>query len=60
MQLYVGSRSAEGVSKNQPAKLAALEGHYDSSAVADMYMFGWVNNKEQKVSGLKIPGGLSS
>ena len=58
-QLYVGSRSADGVSKNQPAKLAALEGHYDSSAVADMYVFGWVNNKEQKVSGLKIPGGLS-
>ncbi len=58
-QLYVGSRSADGVSKNQPAKLAALEGHYDSSAIADMYLFGWVNNKEQKVSGLKIPGGLS-
>ncbi len=55
-QLYVGSRSAEGVSKNQPAKFAALEGHYDSSAIADMYVFGWVNNKEQKVSGLKIPG----
>src|SRR6201995_4691957 len=30
-QLYVGSRSADGVSKNQPAKLAAMEGHYDSS-----------------------------
>ena len=36
-----------------------MEGHYDSSAVADMYFFGWVNQKEQKVSGLKIPGGLS-
>jgi cytochrome d ubiquinol oxidase subunit I len=33
-QLVAGGRSAEGVAKNQPAKLAAMEGHYDSSAVA--------------------------
>ncbi|MEO5893338.1 MAG: cytochrome ubiquinol oxidase subunit I [Ferruginibacter sp.] len=58
-QLFAGSKSAEGVAVNQPAKLATLEGHYDSSAVADMYLFGWVNQKEQKVSGVKIPGGLS-
>jgi cytochrome d ubiquinol oxidase subunit I len=58
-QLFAGHKSAEGVAKNQPAKLAALEGHYDSSAAADMYLFGWVNNQEQKTAGLKIPGGLS-
>jgi len=58
-QLFTGSRSAEGVAVNQPAKLATLEGHYDSSAVADMYLFGWVNQREGKVAGLKIPGGLS-
>lgn len=58
-QLVVGHRSAEGVSVNQPAKLASLEGHYDSSAVASMYLMGWVNNKEQKTSGIKIPGGLT-
>ncbi len=58
-QLISGHSSADGVAKNQPAKLAAMEGHYDSSAAADMYIFGWVNNKEQKTSGLKIPGGLS-
>ncbi len=58
-QLFAGSKSAEGVAVNQPAKLATLEGHYDSSAVADMYLFGWVNQKEQKVSGLKIPAGLT-
>ncbi|MEO6719991.1 MAG: cytochrome ubiquinol oxidase subunit I [Ferruginibacter sp.] len=59
LQLLAGSKSAEGVAVNQPAKLATLEGHYDSSAIADMYLFGWVNQKEQKVTGLKIPGGLS-
>nr|WP_294904806.1 cytochrome ubiquinol oxidase subunit I [uncultured Lacibacter sp.] len=59
LQLVAGHSSADGVAKNQPAKLAALEGHYDSSAKADMFIFGYVNNQTQKVSGLKIPGGLS-
>lgn len=58
-QLLTGHVSADGVAKNQPAKLAALEGHYPANEKADMYIFGWVNNKEQKVKGLKIPGGLS-
>jgi len=58
-QLFVGSRSADGVSKNQPAKLAAMEGHYDSLAKADMYIMGWVNQQKQITTGLKIPGGLS-
>lgn len=58
-QLATGHKSANGVAVNQPAKLAALEGHYDSSAAADMYLLGWVDNKNQKVTGLKIPGGLS-
>jgi cytochrome d ubiquinol oxidase subunit I len=58
-QLLTGDRSAKGVGVNQPAKMATMEGHFDSLAVADMYLFGWVDTKNQKVSGLKIPGGLS-
>lgn len=58
-QLATGHKSADGVAVNQPAKLAALEGHYDSNAAADMYLLGWVDNKNQKVTGIKIPGGLS-
>lgn len=58
-QLAVGHMSADGVAKNQPAKLAALEGHYDSLSVADMYVAGWVDKENQEVTGLKIPGGLS-
>ena len=58
-QLFTGHKSAEGVAENQPAKLAALEGHFDSLAVADMYLFGWVDKKRQEVQGIKIPGGLS-
>lgn len=58
-QLLTGHQSADGVAHNQPAKLAALEGHFDSLAVADMYIFGWVDKADQEVKGLKVPGGLS-
>jgi len=58
-QLVSGHSSADGVSKNQPAKLAAMEGHYEKSAPADLYLFGWVDNERQEVNGLKVPGGLS-
>ena len=58
-QLLTGHHSADGVAKNQPAKLAAFEGHFDSSAVADMYLFGWVDKTTQEVYGLKIPKGLT-
>lgn len=59
LQLVTGHKSANGVAINQPAKLAAFEGHYDSMKAADMYLFGYVSNDQQKVSGVKIPGGLS-
>lgn len=58
-QLLTGHKSADGVAHNQPAKLAALEGHFDTSAVADMYLFGWVDKEKQQVTGLKVPGGLT-
>ncbi len=58
-QLFTGHRSADGVAVNQPAKLAALEGHFDSLAVADLYAFGWVDKEKQEVVGLKVPSGLS-
>lgn len=58
-QLFTGHHSAEGVARNQPAKMAAMEGHFDSSSKADMYIVGWVDKKNQKTSGVKISGGLS-
>lgn len=58
-QLVVGHHSANGVAENQPAKLAALEGHFDSLAVADAYVFGWVNKEKQEVTGIGVPGGLT-
>ncbi|MFZ5431986.1 MAG: cytochrome ubiquinol oxidase subunit I [Bacteroidota bacterium] len=58
-QLVSGHRSAVVVAEHQPAKLAAMEGHFDASAPADMYVFGWVDKEKQKVIGLRIPRGLS-
>lgn len=59
-QLISGHHSAKGVAKHQPPKLAAMEGHYAPSAPADLWLFGWVDDKNQKVRfGIKIPGMLS-
>lgn len=58
-QLLSGHSSAEGVAVNQPAKLAAMEGHYQQWGPADLYLLGWVDNEAQEIKGLKVPGGLS-
>lgn len=58
-QLFTGHSSAEGVAVNQPAKLAAMEGHFEESAPADLYILGWVDKENKAVTGLKVPGGLS-
>jgi len=60
LQLVTGHASAKGVSHNQPAKLAAFEGHYPANEPAPMYLFGWVDEERETVRfGLKIPGMLS-
>lgn len=57
-QLVTGHQSAHGVAEYQPAKLAALEGHFKTGP-ADMYIMGWVNKDKQEVTGIRVPGGLS-
>jgi len=60
-QLATGHGSADGVAEHQPAKLAAFEGHYPASAPAEMYLFGWVDEKAERVVGVAapLPGMLS-
>ncbi|MDD5350974.1 MAG: cytochrome ubiquinol oxidase subunit I, partial [Chthoniobacteraceae bacterium] len=59
LQLSTGHGSAIGVSRNQPAKLAAFEGHY-ATEPAPLYLFGWVNEAGRNVRfGVAIPGMLS-
>ena len=57
-QLFTGHNSAIGVAKNQPAKLAAFEGHFQT-APGDMYLFGVVDTQNKKVDGLAVPNMLS-
>lgn len=59
-QLFTGHSSAVGVSKNQPAKLAAMEAVYDTQENAPLYIFGWVNDDKHEVNfAIAIPGMLS-
>lgn len=59
LQLASGAKSADGVTRNQPAKLAAMEGIFKTQGYAPMGIVGWVDVKNQTVRGLKIPGMLS-
>ncbi|MEI8233226.1 MAG: cytochrome ubiquinol oxidase subunit I [Verrucomicrobiota bacterium] len=59
MQLDTGHDSAVGVSRNQPAKLAAFEAHY-ATGPAPLYLCGWVNEAGREVRlGVAIPKLLS-
>ncbi len=57
-QLFTGHHSGVGVYMQQPAKLAAYEGHF-KTAPGNLYTFGWVDVKNQKVHGVNLPGFLS-
>jgi cytochrome d ubiquinol oxidase subunit I len=57
--LITGHESALVVSKYQPAKLAAMEGHYPASAPAGLTLFGWVDEGRQRFVGVSVPGMLS-
>ncbi len=60
LQLVSGHSSAVGVAENQPAKMAAFEGHYPANEPAPLYLFGWVNEELEQVQfGVAVPGLLS-
>jgi cytochrome bd ubiquinol oxidase subunit I len=59
LQLVSGDSSAREVAKQQPAKLAAFEGLYETSSNAPLTLAGYVDEKDQKVIGLQWPGMLS-
>jgi len=59
MQLVTGHSSARMVAQHQPAKLAAFEGIYEDGEPADLTIIGWVDEENEQVYGIKIPGMLS-
>lgn len=59
LQLISGDSTGRGVAKNQPVKLAAFEGVYETTTPTSMWAFGIVEPKEKKVIGFSLPGLLS-
>jgi cytochrome d ubiquinol oxidase subunit I len=59
LSLVTGHGSAGGVAKNQPSKLAAMEGIWRTGPAAPLHPFGWVDVKNQRTIGPAIPAGLS-
>lgn len=59
LSLVTGHSSAQGVAVNQPAKLAAFEGLWETQANAPLHVVGWVDEQSQQTRGLAIPGMLS-
>jgi cytochrome d ubiquinol oxidase subunit I len=60
LQLVSGHVSARGVAKNQPEKLAAFEGRYETRTNAPLTLLGWVDEKNERfLFNVEIPGMLS-
>ena len=59
LQLGTGHYSAIVVEKHQPAKLAAYEAHYPEYEAAPYHLIGWVDEENEKVYGISVPGLLS-
>ena len=59
-QLVSGHSNARMVAEHQPAKLAAMEGLYETESSARLFLFGWPDEEEGRVAwGVAIPGLLS-
>jgi cytochrome d ubiquinol oxidase subunit I len=53
-----GHQSGVVVARHQPAKLAAMEAHFGTGP-ADLNLVGWVDEKNERVHGPRVPGLLS-
>jgi cytochrome d ubiquinol oxidase subunit I len=60
LQVFVlGANQAIVVAEEQPAKLAAMEGLYETTAEAPMFILGRTDPETRETTGLSIPGLLS-
>ncbi len=59
LQLVSADSTARGVAKNQPVKLAAMEGVYETKEYTPFTVIGIVDTENEKVYGISIPGLLS-
>lgn len=58
LMLPAAHQQAVVVAQEQPAKLAAMEGQYETEPVA-LSLFGWVDEANETTYALSIPGGTS-
>jgi cytochrome bd quinol oxidase subunit 1 apoprotein (EC 1.10.3.-) len=57
LQVLVGDFHGLNTQEHQPAKVAAMEGHFHTEAQAPLYLFGMPNQKTAEVDyALKVPG----
>lgn len=60
LQLISGDIAAKQVAENQPVKLAAMEGHWDTERGAPLRVFGWPDEDEEVTRwSIDLPRGLS-
>jgi cytochrome bd ubiquinol oxidase subunit I len=60
LQPLSGDLSARAVAQNQPAKLAAMEAHFETGRRAPLVIGGWPNMETRETRwAVRIPGGLS-
>jgi cytochrome d ubiquinol oxidase subunit I len=60
LQVFVfGANQAVAVTENQPEKLAAMEGLYETTDCASMYIVGWSDPDSASTTGLAVPCLLS-
>lgn len=59
LQLVSADHLGRKVGQNNPEKLAAFEGIYKTEAPTPAYALGWVDSKNNKVYGIKIPALMS-
>ncbi len=60
LQLFIGDQHGLNTLKHQPIKIAAMEGHWDSSDPGDLELFAWPDKKaETDRFSISIPHGSS-
>jgi cytochrome d ubiquinol oxidase subunit I len=60
MQLVLGDLHGKNTLIHQPAKIAAIEGNWEHTTHAPLYLFGIPNSKQERMDyGVTIPGGAS-
>lgn len=48
LQLFIGDQHGLNTLEHQPAKVAAMEAHWDGSEPADLVLFAWPSDTEEK------------